>query len=170
MAGAAGTTPADQSGARVGGKAEHDSAATYDVQLARRPPEELRRQFPSMTIRTTGAQTVLLERVTEPQQLDELLDKVFAMGLVLLDLHRRPPSSRGCRCDGGDATGRAIYEVRVAGELGEALLRYLRWVHYAVPTQTLVRLTAASADLHRFLVACTDSGARIERVRRVGAT
>ncbi len=154
----------------VGGGAEHDRATTYDVQLARRPPEELRSQFPSMTIRTTGAQTVLLERVTEPRQLDELLDKVFAMGLVLMDLHRRPPSSSGCRRDGGDASGRAIYEVRVAGELGEALLRYLRWVHYDVPTQTLVRLTAASADLHRFLVACTDSGAQIERVRRVGAT
>ena len=31
----------------------------------------------------------------------------------------------------------------------------------------MVRIDAASADLHRFLQACTDAGASIERVRRV---
>ena len=85
------------------------------------------------------------------------------MGLVLTDIapdcRSREPSTRGL----------ATYEVRVAGELGEPLLRYLRWSHYAVPEQTLVRLAAGSADLHRFLRACTDCGASIERVRRVAA-
>ena len=89
---------------------------------------------------------------------DDLLEKVFSVGLVLTDVHRLPPSA-----------GLATYEVRVAGDLGEPLLRYLRWFHYTVPEQTLVRLTVAQADLHGFLRACTESGVRIERVRRVHA-
>jgi hypothetical protein len=109
-----------------------------------------------MTVRSTKTQTALRNRVMESQQLDDLLEKVFSVGLVLTDVHRLPTTA-----------GLATYEVRVAGELGEPLLRYLRWFHYTVPEQTLVRLTAGSADLHRFLRACTDSGARIERVRRV---
>ena len=137
---------------------EADKEALYDVHLAQRPPDDLRTRFPSMTIRRMRAQTALRQRVNEPRQLDDLLEKVFSVGLVLTDVHRMPPSA-----------GLATYEVRVAGELGEPLLRYLRWFHYTVPEQTLVRLTAAQADLHGFLRACTDSGVRIERVRRVHA-
>ena len=62
-----------------------------------------------------------------------------------------------------------VYEVRVVGELGGPLLRYLKCTHYSVQRQTLVRLTLAADELHRFLQACADSGARLERVRRVGA-
>ncbi len=148
----------------VGGEA--DQEVLYDVHLARRPPDYLRSRFPSMTVRSTGAQTALRERVEEPKQLDDLLEKVFSVGLVLTDVHRLPPSDRG-RIGTGEDIGLATYEVRIAGELGKPLLRYLRWFHYTIPEQTLVRLTAASADLNRFLRACTDSGARIERVRRV---
>jgi hypothetical protein len=137
---------------------EADKEALYDVHLACRPPDDLRTRFPSMTVRSMSAQTALRQRVNEPRQLDDLLEKVFSVGLVLTDVHRLPPSS-----------GLATYEVRVAGELGEPLLRYLRWFHYTVPEQTLVRLTAAQADLHGFLRACTDSGVRIEQVRRVYA-
>jgi hypothetical protein len=141
---------ADQAGT------EEDGELLYDVHLGRRPPEHLRSRFPSMSVRSTEAQTALRQRVEEPRQLDDLLSKVFSVGLVLTDVHRLPVSA-----------GLDTYEVRVAGELGEPLLRYLRWFHYTVPEQTLVRLTAASADLHRFLRACTDNGVRIERVRRV---
>jgi hypothetical protein len=140
-----------------GVRVEEDPEVLYDVHLGRRPPESLRSRFPSMTVRSTEPQTALRQRVNEPRQLDDLLEKVFSVGLVLTDVHRLPPSA-----------GLATYEVRVAGELGEPLLRYLRWFHYTVPEQTLVRLTAASADLLGFLRACTDSGARIERVRRIG--
>jgi hypothetical protein len=140
-----------------GVRVEDDQEVLYDVHLGRRPPESLRSRFPSMTVRSTEMQTALRQRVNEPRQLDDLLAKVFAVGLVLTDVHRLPPSA-----------GMFTDEVRVAGELGEPLLRYLRWFHYTVPEQTLVRLTAGSADLHHFLRACTDSGAGIERVRRIG--
>ena len=133
-----------------------DEQVLYDVHLGRRPPEHLQSRFPAMTVRTTTSQTALRQRIMEPRQLDDLLDKLFSVGLVLTDVHRLPTSA-----------GLATYEVRVAGELGEPLLRHLRWFHYTVPEQTLVRLPAAPADLHRFLRECTDSGARIERVRRV---
>jgi hypothetical protein len=150
---------------RVGAEVNHQ--ITYDVHLARRPPDYLRSRFPSMTVRSTGAQTALRERVEEPHQLDVLLEKVFSVGLVLTDVHRVSPCDTP-RAGAGGRSGLATYEVRIAGELGEPLLRYLGWFHYVVPEQTLVRLTAASDDLNRFLRACTDNGARIDRVRRVG--
>ena len=61
----------------------------------------------------------------------------------------------------------ATYEVRVAGELGEPLLRYLRWSHYAVPEQTLVRLTAARPSCTGSCGRAPTAASSIERVRRV---
>ncbi len=129
----------------------------YDVLLGSRPPESLRRSFPTMSIRLTGAQTALRRRVSEPRQLDALLEKLCSLGVQLLDIHRLP----------GPAGDDQTYEVRVAGEIGESLLRYLSWPHRVVPEQTRVRISAASGDLHQFLRACTESGASIQRVRRV---
>jgi hypothetical protein len=157
-----------------------EQGVLYDIHLGRLPPESLRSQYPSMTVHTTGAQTVLRVRVEGLGQIEEFLHQLWSVGLILTDVHRISPArhdriaevgetagTEAEDADGGRA-GSATYEIRVAGELGEPLLRYLRSPHYAVPEQTLVRLAAASADLHRFLRACTESGASIERIRRVG--
>jgi hypothetical protein len=132
-------------------------AFEYDVQLTCEPDESLRERYPHMTMRSTEAQTALRRRVESPEELSALLVEIGAVGLTLTDVHR---------VAGG---GSGVYEVRVVGELGGPLLRYLKCAHYSVQRQTLVRLTLAAGELHRFLQACADSGARLERVRRVGA-
>ena len=140
--------------------AETNHAVAYDIQLGRRPPRSVCARFPAITVRTTAAQTAMRCRVEEQRQLDQVLAKLCSMALVLTEVHRLPVADR-------DLAGAATYEVRVAGELGERLLRHLRLPHYAVPERTVVRLTGAPDELHRFLEACTDTGASIERVRRV---
>ena len=159
-------------------EAEAERPVLYDIHLRRPLPESLRSQYPSLIVRKIGAQTALRQQVRGPAQLDALLQKLCSVGLVLTDVHRLPPAASGClsahgqssdtesaETDGGRVQG-AVYEVRVQGELGETLLRYLRWSHYVIPEQTRVRLVAGSAELHRFLQVCTDSGTSIERVRR----
>ncbi|WP_426244825.1 hypothetical protein [Nocardioides sp. LHG3406-4] len=129
----------------------------YDVLLASRPPESLRTRFPDMSVRPTGVQTSLRRRVSGPSQLDVLLEKLCSLGLPLVDVHRLPGATRE----------EQTYEVRIEGEVGEPLLRYLAWPHHVVPGQTRVRIAAASGDLHQFLKDCTECGASIQQVRRV---
>lgn len=110
-----------------------------------------------MSVQATGAQTSLRRRISGPAQLDALLEKLGSLGLPLLDIHRWPPT-------GGEEQ---TYEVRIDGRVGEPLLRHLSWTYAVVPERTRVRIAAASGDLHQFLRACTESGASIQRVRRV---
>jgi len=139
---------------------DDDREVVYDIELRRGLPDAVRSQFPGMWVRTCVPETALRRRVGEPAQLNALLHKLSSVGVVLTDVHRVPPVPQA---------GGATYEVRVAGELGQSLLRYLSWPHAVVPERTQVRLALGSADLRRFLRACTDSGAGIERVRRVRA-
>jgi hypothetical protein len=60
------------------------------------------------------------------------------------------------------------FEVRVAGELGEPMLRRLGWGHSTVPGQTLMRVEATPKDLDRLLRTCSERGLTIERVVRIG--
>jgi hypothetical protein len=149
----------------------------YDVQLTRRPDDTLRALYPGMTVRSTEAQTALRRRVEGPAELSALLVEIGSLGLTLTDVHRvmsvedadlgaatrnQPRTTRTSR------VGAGLYEVRVVGELGGTSLRYLKCTHYPVQQQTLVRLTLVAAELHRFLQACTDCGAGLARVHRVG--
>ena len=129
----------------------------YDVQLTRRPDDTLRALYPGMTVRSTEAQTALRRRVDGPEELSALLVEIGSLGLTLTDVHRVT-----------NVEGAGLYEVRVVGELGGTSLRYLKCTHYPVQKQTLVRLTLAAGELHRFLQACTDCGAGLARVHRVG--
>jgi len=162
------------------GGVERDAEALYDIHLSQSPPESLRRQFPSMTVAASGAQTALRRKVNGPGQLSSLLRDLSAVGLVLTDVHLVSPadleadgvSDGPSEVHGGrpsqETSQSVTYEVRVAGAIGDRLLRSLRCTHYAVPEQTLVRLTFGSTGLARFLRACTNCGLAIEDVRRVG--
>ena len=155
-----------------------EQAFEYDVQLTGRPDDSLRELYPDMRVRVVEAQTALRRRVEGPEELSALLVEISTVGLTLTDVHkvagaehaepdpdmRARPATVGAR-----STGSGIYEVRVIGELGAPLLRYLKCAHYPVQKQTLVRLTLAAGELHRFLQACADCGAGLERVRRVGS-
>jgi hypothetical protein len=162
------------------GGVERDVEALYDIHLSQNPPESLRQQFPSMTVAASGAQTALRRKVNGPGQLTSLLRDLSAVGLVLTDVHLVSPAD--LEADGGsdgpsevhggrpgqETSQSVTYEVRVAGAIGDRLLHSLRCTHYAVPEHTLVRLTFGSADLARFLRACTNCGLDIKDVRRVG--
>ena len=148
----------------------------YDVQLARHPHESLRELYPHMTVRTTEAQTALRRRVRGPEELSALLGEISTLGLTLTDVHRVMTDDEtgpgAARIAHRPDTDRCVpawgtYEVRVVGELGKPLLRHLGCAHYPVQKQTLVRLALVAGELHRFLQACTECGAGLERVRRV---
>ena len=147
----------------------------YDVQLARHPHESLRALYPHMTVRTTEAQTALRRRIEGPAELSALLGEISTLGLTLTDVHRvmtvdtesDAARSAGRPDDDRPVAASGTYEVRVVGELGKPLLRHLGCAHYPVQKQTLVRLALVAGELHRFLQACTECGAGLERVRRV---
>jgi hypothetical protein len=150
----------DGVGMTVLSHAETDQEVLYDIALQRRLPDSVRSQFSPMSVETTGPQTVLRAEPGGPAQLDALLQRLRSVGVVLTGIHRMDEPDP-------EHPDRGSYEVRVAGELGESLLHYLRWAHYVVPEQTHVRLSVGPAGLRRFLRACTSCGASIERVRRV---
>ncbi|MCY4727433.1 hypothetical protein NYO98_14185 [Nocardioides sp. STR2] len=140
---------------------DEDQAFEYDVQLTRLPSDTLRQRYPHMTVRSTAAQTALRRRVDGPAELSALLVEIGTLGLTLTDVHRVASVEDG-------PAGAGLYELRVLGELGEPSLRYLKCTHYHVEKQALVRLTLVAGELHSFLQACTDCGAGLARVHRVG--
>lgn len=161
MQGDASGEPEDHGGAMVDrDDLDEGGEPVYDIRLGRRPSEVLRVQCPFGHTSRTAAQTALRGPVREPAQLDALLEKLLSVGLVLDDVQRLADPST-------TEDGTAIYEVRVEGEIGVPLLRYLNWRHDIVPEQTLVRVAAGSVDLLRYLKAYTEAGASIERIRRV---
>jgi len=145
----------------------------YDVQLSRPPHDSLLKRYPGLTVRSTEPQTALRRWVENPEELNLLLVEIATLGLTLTDVHRVASP------EGGDDAARAVhrrttasdvagtYELRVVGELGKPLVRHLGCTHYPVQKQTLVRLTLVAEELHRFLQACAECGAGLERVRRV---
>lgn len=138
------------------------SEPEYDVQLWRESPQAPEdAPWPRAQSCTTPRQTALVGEVRDAAQLESLLARVQAVGLVLDEVHRVAETSTA------DGEGFATYEIRVEGEIGPSLLCYLKWRHYVVPEQTLVRIAAGSAELLRQLKVFTDAGARIEQVRRV---
>jgi hypothetical protein len=74
---------------------------SYEVELSGALPTTLRAAFPAAGIRSVPAETVLTE-VHQGAELDALLDKVLAMGLVLTELHQHEPdpTATGSRAEG----------------------------------------------------------------------
>ncbi|GAA0974029.1 hypothetical protein ENKNEFLB_00190 [Nocardioides aquaticus] len=134
-------------------------ASTYEVLLARVPPEDLQARFPTASVRTVGPRTSLRRSLSTPSQLDRLLDELSSLGLSLVEVHRLPGATDDVQ----------VYVVDVDGEVGAPVLHHLGWPHRVVPAQARVRLAATSGEMHRFLRACTDCGVAIERVHVVGA-
>lgn len=137
------------------------SEPEYDIRLWPEPPETLSEIFPRVRTCTTPTQTALVGEVSDPAQLENLLERLQSVGLVLDEIHRIDGRASTA---GDDVT---TYEIRVEGELGAPLLRSLNWRHYVVPEQTRVRIAAGSTDLLRCLMMFTGAGARIDQVRRV---
>jgi hypothetical protein len=148
-----------------------ESVTTYEIRLQGAPPPlTLHEQFPSIEMLTRRPETLLFRRVDDLAELDALLDQILSMGLVLTEVHELPVTSiaRPEGHHGSDASPQTgWYEVRVEGELGEPLLRYLNWSHRVVPEQTYMKVEATSSELDAILSVCAEEGTTIERVRRV---
>ena len=152
-------------------KPADDRGATYEIRLAGAPPDSLRRRFPTMRVQALRAQTVLFRRSAGPRDLDALLDQLRSLGLPLAEIHQAPalPVENAKDRSGARATERS-YEVRVEGELGEKLLRYLRWSSCVVADQKTARLEATPSELQGFLSACSHHGVGIDCVHRLHET
>jgi hypothetical protein len=147
-----------------------DPGATYEIRLAGAPPDSLRRRFPTMRLQPLRDQTVLFRRSAGPDDLDALLDQLRSLGLPLTEIHRAPAAPVPDPADAPESGGTRSYEVRVEGELGDTLLRYLRWSSCVVADQKSARLVATPTELQRFLSACSQHGVRIECVHRLQAS
>ena len=153
-------------------KPADDRGATYEIRLAGAPPDSLRRRFPSMRVLPMRAQTVLFRRSARPRDLDTLLDQLRSLGLPLAEIHQAPAlplDPAGATTERNGPATRS-YEVRVEGELGDKLLRYLRWSSCVVADQKSARLDATPGELQHFLSACSHHGVGIECVHRLHAS
>ena len=61
--------------------------ARYEIRLQGTAPGPLREMFPTATVITTPAETVLVRQFEEPAELDDLIGLLLAMGLVLTEVH-----------------------------------------------------------------------------------
>jgi len=150
---------------------EDDRGATYEIRLSGAPPDSMRRHFPSMRVRAMRVQTVLFRRLAGPRDLDELLEHLRSLGLAVAEIHQAPASpvaTPAVDLPGDPAEqGARSYEVRVEGELGEKILRYLGWSSCVVGEQKSARLDATPDELQRFLSTCSRHGVGIEYVHRL---
>lgn len=146
------------------------ASATYEIHLQSEPSEALVSRFAPSRIGRRHAQTVLTGRVASQDELATLLERVFSLGLVLDEVHELRVASHfpgKPRPGGGSRTVLRAYEVRIDGELDEALLRFLRWQHRSLPEQAALWLEGTPEQVYAFLSDCCRLGLGIERVRRV---
>jgi len=157
---------------------EKEPQATYEIRLQAAPPDSLKQHYETLRIARSRPQTVLFRRVESAAELDCLLDSLGSLGLCVAEVHEVPlpdtmsatPLRTEVRCTSPEEAWRTprSYEVRVDGELGPTLLRFLRWRHSLVPEQTSVRLDATPTRVLQFLAKCSELGLGIQQVRRVG--
>ena len=88
-----------------------DPAAVYEITLRRTPPAGLTARFPSVTLHSIPAVTVLFRHVVDPAEIDGLIERLRSIGITPVELHA---SSSYC-------------EFWIEGHLGESTLRSMRW-------------------------------------------
>jgi hypothetical protein len=140
-------------------RSDADQAATYEVFLRGTASGSLGSRSPGPALRAAPTQTVLFRCVRDVSELDTLLDRLRSSGLVVADIHGAPPPAQK------SATLR-YYEVRVRGELGAKLLRYLGWSHRLVTHRHVARHKVSERDLDTFLAQCAEAGLVVEQVHR----
>lgn len=89
---------------------ERDEAkAVYEIRLRGANAVSLRRQFPSASVVSTRTETVLVRRVEDPAELDEMLEHLLSLGAVLTEVREIPlpdqPSTTAASAENGGAEG-----------------------------------------------------------------
>jgi hypothetical protein len=96
------------------------------------------------------ATTILSRRVADPAEVDELIERLRALGITPLEVH---------------ATSHD-YEFRIEGRLAESTLRSMQWTARLDQERTVMRVSATPAVLRVILEELANSGIRIDHVIR----
>ena len=121
---------------------------------------------PSAQVTTGPVSTILWHRLSSIDEFDDLLDSLLDMGITPTEVHEsaggihRSPDPAAGQDDSGASPATTYCEVRVCGQLGDAILKYLGWSH-RVAEITVVRLRASDEAL-RALVGRTSEVGRLD--------
>jgi hypothetical protein len=138
--------------AELGVLREHpnDPAAVYEITLRGTPPAGLTARFPSMTLHSIPAVTVLVRRVVDPAEIDGLIERLRSIGITPLEMHASSP----------------YYEFWIEGRLGKSILRSMRWAARFEQERTVVRVFATPGDLQLILEKLADDDIEIDHLIR----
>ena len=140
---------------------EDDREVVYDIQLRRGFPTPCARSSPAWRSAPACPRPRCAGGSENLRSSTPCSTSSRSVGVVLTDVHRVPPGGAEQVAPPTRSGSPASWDSPCSGTSAGPTT--------VVPEQTQVRLALGSADLRRFLRACTDSGAGIERVRRVRA-
>ena len=124
--------------------------AIYEITLHGAPPVGLTARFPSLTLYSIPAATVLTRRVADPAEIDGLIEQLRSIGITPLEMRASSP-----HC-----------EFRIAGQLGDSIVRYMRWAARFEPERTVMRVLTTPEQLQLILDELADSGTGIDHLIR----
>lgn len=127
-----------------------EQRAVYEITLHGAPPAGLTLRFPSLTLYSVPAVTVLSRRVVDLAEIDGLTEQLRAIGIAPVEMRASFP-----HC-----------EVRIEGRLGDAIVRYLRWAARFEPERTVIRVLNTGEQLQLILDELVDSGTGIDHLIR----
>jgi len=124
--------------------------AIYEITLHGAPPVGLTARFPSLTLCSVPAATVLTRRMVDSAEIDELIEQLRSIGITPLEMRASSP-----HC-----------EFRIAGRLGDSTVRYMRWAARFEPERTVMRVLTTPEQLQLILDELADSGTGIDHLIR----
>jgi hypothetical protein len=124
--------------------------AVYEITLHGAPPAGLTARFPSLTLFSVPAATVLSRRVVDLAEIDGLIEQLRAIGITPVEMRASFP-----HC-----------EVRVEGRLGDSIVRYMRWSARFEPERTVIRVLTTGEQLQLIVDELVDSGTGIDHLIR----
>jgi hypothetical protein len=127
-----------------------DPAAVYEITLRGTPPAGLTARFPSITLHSIPAVTVLFRRVVDPREVDGLIERLRSIGITPLEMH----------------ASAEYYEFWIEGRLGEPILRSMRWSARFEQERNVVRVFATPGDLQSILDELAGKGIEIDHLIR----
>ena len=131
-----------------------EGCAVYEITLHDAPPTSLIVRFPSLTLYSVPAVTVLSRRVIDAAEIDGLVEELRSIGITPLEMYASSP----------------YCEFRIEGRLGDSMVRHLRWAARFEPERTVLRFWTTADQLQLILDELADSGVGIDHlVRRQAA-
>jgi hypothetical protein len=124
--------------------------AVYEITLQDAPPASLTARFPSLTLYSVPAVTVLSRRVVDPAEIDELIEQLRSIGITPFEMHAASP----------------YCEFRIEGRLGESTVRHMRWAARFEPERTVLRVCTTADQLQLILDELAGIGMGIDHLIR----